>query len=142
MTLKKHYWKVFWEIAMVFGAMMFIPTIYIQINGIDTLSKVTIWQITLLAVTLVFRGESLINFHNLEDHLMRLNYLVSSVFADISLLILLYYFLPGGKYFYGKEWQILGIYIVLKGMFYFMLHLQSLKSAKEINRKLSRNSGL
>lgn len=139
MTLKIHYWKVFWEIAMVFGAMMFIPTIYIQLKDIDTLSKVTIWQIALLAVTLVFRSEALINFHNLEDHVMRLNYLISSVFADVSMLVLLYYFLPGGQYFHGKGLQILGVYIVVKGLFYLMVHIQSLISAKEINRRLSQN---
>ena len=139
MTLKMHYWKVFWEIAMVFGAMMFIPTIYIQLKDIDTLSKISIWQIALLAVTLVFRGESLINFHDLEDHVMRLNYLISSVLADVSFLVLLYYFLPGGQYFYGKGMQILVVYIVVKGLFYLMVHIQSLKSAKEINRRLSQN---
>lgn len=118
---------------------MFIAIIYIQLKGIDNVSKISIWQIALLAITLGLRGESLINLHNLEEHVMRLNYLVSSVLADVSLLVLLLYLMPGGKYFDGKGLQILGVYILVKGLFYLTVHIKSLKGAKEINERLSQN---
>ena len=139
MTLKIHYWKALFEILMLFGALMLIPAILMQVNNLDSVSITTVWGILLFAVTLVFRGHSLINLHDLEEPLMRQNYLISSVIADLSLLALLYYYLPGGKYFYGKEWQILGAYIVFKGLFYLMNYLFTMKSAREINNMLKKS---
>lgn len=98
-----------------------------------------LWQIILLGCAVVFRGESLINFHGLSDHLMRINYMISSVLSDISLIVLLIYFTPGGKFFQGRGWSILIVYIIVKALVYLMIYIHGLQSAKEINAKLNGN---
>lgn len=142
MTLKKHYWKVFWEISMACGAMLIALTIYTQLTGKESVVRETLWQVVLLGSTIVFRGTSLINFHDLDDRNMRFNYTISSVLADVTLLVLLLKFTPGGKFFVGKGWIILVVYIAAKGLFYLMNYVQLLQTAKEINARLnSINNG-
>ena len=138
MTLKAHFIKIFWEISMFCGALVLALTLYLQFGGIESVARVTLWQIILLVSTLVFRGESFINFHRLEIRDMSINYLVSSVLADVTLIILLYYFTPGGKFFEGSAGVMLGAYIIIRVLIYAMSYLYSFKSAREINAKLSK----
>lgn len=140
MTLREHYWKMFWEISMFCGFIILVLTVYMQFNGMVSVARRTLWQIILLGATIVFRGESLINFHGLPDHTMRLNYIISSVLADATLIILLYWFTPGGKFFSGSAWTILAIYVIAKGLIYLMVYFQALQSAKEINVRLKKTN--
>ncbi len=136
MTLKAHFIKVFWEISMFCGAIVLALTLYLQFGGVESVARVTLWQIILLVSTLVFRGESFINFHRLEMRDMSINYIISSVLADVTLIILLFYFTPGGKFFEGSASVMLGAYIVIRIFIYSMSYLYTFKSAREINAKL------
>jgi hypothetical protein len=137
MTLKKYYLKVFWEISMACGAMLVAMTIYMQLTGRESVFRESLWRIVLLGSTIVLRGESLINFHDLSDRNMRINYLISSVLSDATLIVFLYWFTPGGQFFVGKGWIIIGVFVFFKGLFYLMNYIQSLQNAKEINARLS-----
>lgn len=139
MTLRNHYWKVLLELMMLFGVMVFAMVVVQQLTNPKPIALESFWALALLAGAIGFRFESFINFHNLDEHKMRINYLVSSVLADITLLVLLYKFTSGGEQFAGKGWAILGIYFVFKGAFYISMHLKSLHSAKLINKALRRH---
>lgn len=137
MALKKHYIKMFWELMMCYGFVMLILTIYHQLSDGSNPDLHNIWAFLLLSCALVFRFESFINFHDLEDHLMRINYLMTSVMADISLIVLLYYFTSGGKYFQFSAKSVLIVYIVAKGAVYLMVYVQAKQAARAINKKLT-----
>ncbi|MDC7221154.1 MAG: hypothetical protein PQJ59_14555 [Spirochaetales bacterium] len=134
MDLWKHYKRMFWDVCRICGLFFLIMTVVTTLKGREILTPINLWQIALLGATLVFRSESLINFHGLEEHTMRQNYFISSLLADGTLLILLYYFTPGGQYFVGKGWHILIIYVVFKSLFYLLIYLKYLLGAREINR--------
>lgn len=138
MLLKDHYWKVLLELMKLFGIMVFIMVTILQLSGSTTVTLKSLWALALLAGAIGFRFVSLVNFHKLDDHTMRINYLLSSVLADITLIILLGKFAPGGKQFIGKGWLFIGIYIVLKGTFYIAMHLQTLNTARKINAALMK----
>ncbi|MBB6480268.1 hypothetical protein [Spirochaeta isovalerica] len=136
MSLKDHYWKMFWETAAVCGAILLVWTLVLQFNNMEVLGRRNLWQMILLGGAVVFRMESLVNFHKLEEHLMRINYLITSVLADAALLILFYHFTSGGKTFAGKGWLIFIVYVIAKSLFYLMSYLINFHSAREINKKL------
>lgn len=143
MTMKNHYGKMLVEIAALCGVIMIVWTVFLQLKGLESIGRRNLWQIILLGSTLVFRLESLVNFHQLEEHLMRLNYFISSVLSDITILVLFLYFTTGGKAYAGKGWLILIVYFAARGLFYTASYLNNLRAAGEINRKLrSRNAGL
>ncbi len=137
MTLKAHFVKTFWEISMLFGAVVLGVLVYMQFGGLEVLTRRHIWQIALLVSTLALRSESFINFHGLSEHAMRQNYFISSILGDITLIILLYYYTPGGAFFLGKETVILSVYIVSKLLVYLMIYANAVQSAKQINAHLS-----
>jgi hypothetical protein len=138
MTLRKHYLKVFWEISMACGAILIAVTVWIQLTGAENITRDGMWAIVLLGSTIVLRGTSLINFHDLDDQFMRWNYLISSLSADLTMIALLVWFTPGGKYFRDKGWAIFIVYIILKTLFYCMNYFDSLRNAREINDRLHR----
>lgn len=112
-------------------------TLYAQLAGIDSIVSTTMWQVVLLGSTIVFRGVSLINLHDLDDRNMRFNYIISSILADVTLVSLLFWFTPGGQYFVGKGWTILAVFVAFKGLFYLMNYYRSTQNAKEINARLA-----
>ena len=136
MNLRQHYWKVFWEISMVCGSILIGLTAYMQLTGGENLTLDGMWAIVLLGAAIVLRGASLINFHDLDDQNMRRNYMISSVLADFTLIGLLVWFTPGGRYFEGKGWIIFAVYIILKTLFYCMNYLDTLRNARKINARL------
>ena len=141
MSLKKHYWKVYCEIAIVCGSALLLMTIYMQLAGVERFPLDALWRIVLLSSAVVLRGASLINYHELDDGSMRLNYMISSILSDVLLITLLLYFTPGGEAFANQSWIILAVYLVLKGLFYFMNYLQLLLTAREINTRLRSTGG-
>lgn len=138
MTFTNHYKKIFLDVSTVCGVMLIFVVIYLQLGGIGYLTIRNIWQIVLLGAALVLRFESFVNFHGLSEGLMRLNYIITSVLADIALLVLLIYFTPGGKTFQNLGWGILVMYIISKGLIYTMVYIQALQNARKINDKLNR----
>lgn len=136
MLLKKHFWKMFLELSMFYGTTVFGVLIYMELSGRGAITVNVLWAILLLILAIGFRLESFVNFHSLDDHLMRVNYLISSVLADVTLIALLYFFTPGGRQFQGKGWMLLSVYVVLKGLFYLAMHLQSVFYARKINAVL------
>lgn len=133
--------KIILEIATLCGLMMFILIIYLQFNGLDYINREMIWRFILLSSTIVFRAESLINFHNLTERMMSINYLVSSSLSDATMLILLYLYTPGGDLFRGMASSILIVFIVCKGLFYLTAYLISYYTSKKINKKLQILNG-
>lgn len=140
MTLRKHYWKMLLEISKFAGLLIILVTIYRQFGGAGMMSIRNFWQILLLVSTVVFRSESLINFHDLNEHKMYINYFFSSILADVTLIILLYYFTPGGLFFRGLEKVMLTAYVVFKGATYVMIYFHSKWTAREINAQLQSRS--
>lgn len=138
MLLRDHYWKMLLELMMLFGVLVFALVVVQQFSGSATVTLESLWALALLAGAVGFRFESFINFHDLDEHAMRINYLVSSVLADITLILLLIKFTPGGTQFAGKGWPILGVYVVLKGAFYLVMHFKSVHNARLINAALRR----
>lgn len=138
MTFTNHYKKLFLDVSTLCGVILIFVVIFLQLGGIGHISIRNIWQIVLLGAALVLRFESFINFHGLSDKLMRLNYIITSILADIALLVLLIYFTPGGKNFQNLGWGILIVYMISKGLIYAMVYIQALQNARKINDKLNR----
>ena len=136
MTLKKHFVRVFWEVSMACGALLVLLTVFYQAAGTRGMSLEGMWRIVLLGSTIVLRGTSLVNFHDLDDRAMRINYLISSVLADATLIVLLVWYTPGGAYFAGRGWLLLAVYVVFKGLFYSMNYVHAWISARDINAHL------
>ncbi len=136
MSLREHYKKMFWELSMVCGILALGITVIMKLTDMDSISHRNLLQFMLLGATLVFRFESFINFHNLEDHVMGLNYIFSSILADITLIVLLTTFPNIIAYFAGKGWMMIGVYVLLRGALTARLYVQGFRSAKKINEKL------
>ncbi|MDB1125116.1 hypothetical protein [Vibrio algarum] len=138
MLLINHYWKVLLELMMLFGVMVFAMVTVQQFSGSTTVTLESVWTLALLAGAVGFRFESFINFHKLDERSMSINYFISSVLADITLITLLIKFTPGGEQFAGKGWAILGVYTILKMAFYVVMHFISLNNARIINVALKK----
>jgi len=136
MGLKNHFKKMFWEIAGACGVLLLAVTAYMQLGGHHTLVRENLWQIILLASATVFRFDSVVNSHQLEERDMWVNYFITSFLADITLLVLLLWFTPGGKLFPGAEWYMLGVYFAAKTLIYLMMYFNNRRSAREINARL------
>ena len=136
MTLKQYFWKVFRHVSMVCGAIFITLTVHNQLVGRAGISLEAMWRIVLLGSTIVLRGVSLINFHDLDERRMRINYLINSILADLTLIALLFWYTPGGQYFVGKGWIVLTVYVVFRILFYLMNYFRTVMSAREINTRL------
>lgn len=91
--------------------------------------------VSLTSITITFRLESMVNFHDFNDHIMRINYWISSIIADISLIGLLYK-LPGGQDLRINGWIIILLYIILRFAFYLLMYYKNLRETIEINQRL------
>lgn len=136
MNLIKHFIRYGMEMMGVYGAVLIIVLVYKISIGEPELSVKSMGGYLLLVVALMTRIESLINFHDLKEHLMRINYMISSVLADVSLLFLLYHFTESGKEFRQHGVSILIVYAVLKLGLYIGMYVFNVYSAKEINKRL------
>ncbi len=136
MSLKSHFKKMFWEIAAACGVILMAVTAGMQLGGRYTLEQENLWQILLLGAAAVFRFDSVVNNHQLAERNMWVNYFITSFLADITLLVLLLWFTPGGKLFPGAEWYMLGVYFAAKTLIYLMMYFSNRRSAREINARL------
>lgn len=137
MTLRKHFAKLLMEIMMATGLVWLMMIVYGTLAGMTTFSITLMTGLLLLCMTVILRFSSWINFHNLEEHQLRLNYFICSFAADISLIILFLYFTSGGKAYQDKGIHILILYFVLKTLVYVMIYIQGFHDAKKINDKLN-----
>lgn len=123
---------------LVCGIMLLIMAIYLRFGGRADVSLKAIWEIILLGATAVFRAESLVNFHKLEEQRMHVNYIISSILSDVFLLLLAYMLIPREKFSVQMAWVIVIVYFVSKGLYYFGNYMISLHRAREINSRLKK----
>lgn len=138
MSLKKHFIKVFFEFTLVFGLIMLILISYNILVSNKSISTFNLIQILYLVGFLVLRMESMVNFHQLEDHLMRINYWISSLLSDISFILLLSTLIHS-EFYVSNGWMLVTLYFGLKILFYLLMHMQSINLANRINNKLKVN---
>lgn len=138
MSLKKHFIKVFYEFALVFGLIMLILISYNGLVSNKSISTFNLIQILYIVGFLVMRMESMVNFHQLEDHLMRINYWISSLLSDISFILLLSTLIRS-EFYVSNGWMLVTLYFGLKILFYLLMHVQSINLANKINDKLKVN---
>lgn len=138
MSLKKHFIKVFFEFTLVFGLIMLILISYNILVSNKSITTFNLIQILYLVGFLVLRMESMVNFHQLEDHLMRINYWIFSLLSDISFILLLSTLIHS-EFYVSNGWMLVTLYFGLKILFYLLMHMQSINLANRINNKLKVN---
>lgn len=137
MTYSKYMFKLGMDYVKVLGLCILPIILYHAFYQLQAIPVRYLYQIALLAAALTFRMESMVNFHDLNERMMRNNYWISSFIADISLIALLATFSnPELRYING--WVLVFLYFGLRFMFYLLIHYRNMKDAKLINDKLKR----
>lgn len=137
MTYSKYLIKLVMDYVKVLGLFILPIILYYAFHQLHAIPVRYLYQIALLAAALTFRMESMVNFHDLNERMMRNNYWISSLIADIGLIALLSTFSnPELRYING--WVLVFLYFALRLMFYMLVHVKNLKDAKLINAKLKR----
>lgn len=137
MTYSKYMFKLVMDYAKVLGLCILPIILYFSFNQIQTIPLHYLYQSALLAAALTFRMEAMVNFHELNERMMRNNYWIASLIADISLIALLAT-LSNPELQYINGWVLIVLYFVLRLLFYLLVHVRNAKDAKLINQKLKQ----
>lgn len=138
MSLKKHFIRVFFDFTLIFGLIMLVLIGYTIMISNSSISLFNLIQLLYLVGFLVLRMESMVNFHQLEDHHMRINYWITSLLSDISFILLLSTLIRS-EFYISNGWMLVVLYFGLKILFYLLMHVQSIQLARKINDKLKLN---
>lgn len=138
MSLRKHFIRVFFDFTLIFGLIMLVLIGYTIMISNSSISLFNLIQLLYLVGFLVLRMESMVNFHQLEDHHMRINYWITSLLSDISFILLLSTLIRS-EFYISNGWMLVVLYFGLKILFYLLMHVQSIQLARKINDKLKLN---
>ena len=136
MTISKYFKDLFKNFFVACGFLMTIVTIVMSIHFTEIIKVSLIWQIILVAFAYAFLKLAFVNEDELGKKVQMLFFIINLSLAEVIVMIWLLFFSPGRIMNINLIMVYIFSLIIVKGLVYKMMYINSEKHAKLINEKL------
>jgi hypothetical protein len=136
MKIRKYLGYILKDFFTAFGGLMILVLVYLSIYSIETINASSLCQMILAAAAFTLFRYALINKFELTKKAQMISFFICSTFADIMILIWLFFFSPGKI----NDLSLIVIYFIViicvKGGVYTMMYIDGKAQEKQLNEKL------
>jgi uncharacterized membrane protein HdeD (DUF308 family) len=119
------------------GVLMIATTIFLTLYSTKTINSSLLIEIMLVAAGYTFFKFSLFNNYELERKAQMISFFVCFILADLMIIILLCFFSPSQSNDMFHIISYIATFIIVKGLVYTMMYIDSRTNAKQLNEKLT-----
>lgn len=135
MRLSQYVKPIIVDIFKACGCLLIAAAIYLELNAIEIVEPLFLWQIIIIASAYTLFKAAFLNQFDLGGKYQLISFMICSTLANMLVILWLYLVSP------NADNSIIIAYIIVillvKGTVFAMMYIDGEKQAKEINEKLT-----